>query len=164
MVQKINEVNAIPTMLTDIADTIQLNADQFGPIAGRVAQANPYDTQAQTINAQTRAASQAFGRFMEGGVLRKEDEEKYRKMFPNLSDTPEVAKNKLAVVQRLLQQRQNSDLQAFRDQGYDLTGLDKGFEEAPVPDIIAGKENQVDPRGQAPKAAGVFSGSDIEWE
>ena len=137
MVKKINEGNQIPMMLRDVADTIQGNKDVFGPISGRARQMNPYDEKAQAINAQTRASSQAFGRFMEGGVLRKEDEEKYRKMFPNLSDTPETAANKLAIVERLLQQKQASDVEAFKTQGYDLSGLDGATAVRAVPEAIA---------------------------
>ncbi len=137
-IRKFNEGKVVPTQLLDIQDTIANNADIFGPVEGRFRSMNPYDTRAQTIEAQVRASSQSFGRYMEGGVLRKEDEEKYRKMFPNLSDTPDVATNKLAVVQRLLAARQKSDINALRDQGFDVTGLEFGGEVPAVPAIIAG--------------------------
>jgi len=124
MVKKLNEGNAIPDMLSNLHGTIKDNSDLFGPISGRMASANPYNTQAQKVDAELRAKSQAFGKFMEGGVLRKEDEEKYRKMFPNLSDTKEVAEEKLTIVDDILRQRQASDLEAFKAQNYDLTGLE----------------------------------------
>jgi hypothetical protein len=110
----------IPNQLADLDVTLKNNEKLFGPGVGRVGAANPYDTQAQTIDAQMRASAQAFGRYMEGGVLRKEDEDKYRKMFPQLTDTPEVARNKLAIVNRLLTQKQNADVSALKSQGYDV--------------------------------------------
>lgn len=119
-VLQVQQGSQIPNQLKDLSSVIDSNKDLFGPVAGRAGAANPYDTQAQTIDAQMRASSQAFGRYMEGGVLRKEDEDKYRKMFPQLTDTPEVARNKLAVVNRLLTQKQNADVSALRDQGYDV--------------------------------------------
>lgn len=140
MVKKLNVGNQIPLMLEDVGNTIEANKDTFGPFTGRIASMNPYNEQSKTIDSQMRAVSQAFGRFMEGGVLRKEDEEKYRKMFPALSDTPEIATNKLAVVKRLLQQQQQSDLGAFSDQGYDITGLDRGFALPNVPEVLKGGE------------------------
>lgn len=119
-VLKVQEGAMIPNMLSDIKSTIEKNKARFGPIKGRASSYNPYDTEAQTIDAQMRASSQAFGRYMEGGVLRKEDEEKYRKMFPSLSDTPAVAESKLAIVNRMLSKKQNADVKALRDSGYDV--------------------------------------------
>jgi tRNA A37 N6-isopentenylltransferase MiaA len=62
---------------------------------------------------------------MEGGVLRKEDEEKYRKMFPQLSDTPELAKAKLQQVDKMLRQKLQKDVAALKSSGYDVGGLEK---------------------------------------
>jgi len=120
----INEGNAIPSTLADIKTKIDVNRGLFGPVEGRIRQNNPYDTKSQVFDADIRAASQQFGRFMEGGVLRTEDEKKYRKMFPNLSDTPDVAYGKLKVVEELMRRKQKSDLEALSSQGYDMAGLD----------------------------------------
>jgi len=47
---------------------------------------------------------------MEGGVLRKEDEIKYRKMLPQITDTPQVARNKIKNVTEMLKlQRQTKE-------------------------------------------------------
>lgn len=133
-VLSVNEGNNIPRMLEDIDQTVSGNKDMFGPVAGRLASINPYNERAQSMDAQMRATSQAFGRLMEGGVLRKEDEEKYRKMFPQLSDTPQVAANKLQIVKRLMAQKQNADVNALRTSGYDVSGVDRGLS---VPDAPA---------------------------
>lgn len=135
----VNEGNAIPTMLQDIKATIGANKDAFGPVAGRLGAMNPYNEKSQAIQAQVKAASQAFGRFMEGGVLRKEDEAKYEKMFPGGPDTPENAANKLAIVERLLAQKQNSNLQALKQAGYSTEGLGAGTMNVPeAPAILSG--------------------------
>lgn len=122
-VQKITEGAVIPNLLTNVEQTIAKNQDLFGPFEGRARSINPYDTRAQTVDAEMRATSQAFGRFMEGGVLRKEDEEKYRKMFPQLSDTPEVARSKLQVVNQLLATKFNASRDALERQGFNVTGI-----------------------------------------
>lgn len=127
----------IPKQLDNIEVTLKNNEAIFGPAMGRVGGANAYDTQAQTVDAQLRSASQSFGRLMEGGVLRKEDEEKYRKMFPQLSDTPEVAKNKLAIVRNLLVSKQNGDIDALGAQGYDVTGFQR-IPDAQLPKALGG--------------------------
>lgn len=146
---KVNEGNAIPGLLSEVAKTIDANQDYFGYKAGlantelgRFAMPKDYE-KSKTIDSQMRASSQAFGKYMEGGVLRKEDEEKYRKMFPQITDTPQVAKNKLAVVQNMLVQKQQSDLNALQAQGYDITGLQlPAGSGVNLPNILTGKSNK----------------------
>jgi len=138
MIRTLNEGNQIPQMLNDVRVALDASKDIMGPFEGRRRSMNPWDERSQTLESQVRATSQAFGRYMEGGVLRKEDEAKYRRMFPNASDTPEVARNKLAIVERMLKQKQRSDMEAFRAQGYNLKGLDRGFEVPAMPGVIGG--------------------------
>lgn len=133
----VSEGQRIPTMLEDIRGTIEANRNSFGPVSGRLSSLNPYNEKAQTIDAQMRAASQSFGRFMEGGVLRKEDEDKYRKMFPNLSDTPEVAANKLAIVDRLLRQTQGANVKALSASGYDTSAFNGASSAPELPNVLS---------------------------
>lgn len=118
---KVQEGDSVARLLPDIESTIKANIDLFDPISGRIAEINPYDERAQAVNAQIKSSAQAFGRYMEGGVLRAEDERKYRDMFPKLGDKPEVAKSKLAVVQRQLIAKQQADLNALGKSGYDVS-------------------------------------------
>lgn len=123
-VLNINEGKSLPKLFEGIRETIQTNKDLFDPVQGSARSLNPYDTQAQVVDAKMRSASQAFGKYMEGGVLRKEDEVKYRKMFPNLGDTPDVAAQKLEIVDSMLRQKLTSDVDTLKTQGYDTKGLD----------------------------------------
>lgn len=136
----INEGAAVSRKLPDIEKVIDQAGDVFGPIGGRVRSLNPYDTKAQSIDSEMRSASQMFGRFMEGGVLRKEDEEKYRRMFPQLGDTKDVAKAKLQNVSRLLALKYNSDLDALKNSMYDVSG----FQSLPVPESLADRMGAVE--------------------
>jgi hypothetical protein len=138
-IAKFNEGNQIPAMLKDVEGVISSNKDMFGPIHGRLGSVNPYNEKAQSMEASIRASAQSFGKFMEDGVLRAEDEVKYRKMFPNLADTPEVASNKLAIVNRLLVQKQNSLVSALKQGGYDTSPIDRGFKENAQPAILQGR-------------------------
>jgi hypothetical protein len=148
-ITKYNEGNQIPTMLKDIEGTVNGNTDLFGPISGRVSSLNPWDTRTQTVEAQIRSSAQSFGRFMEGGMLRPDDEIKYRKMFPNLSDTPDVAKNKLALVSRLLAQKQSSTVEALRSGGYDVSPIDQNLSIPNLPGIVSGgNDNNREPSTQ----------------
>jgi hypothetical protein len=142
-VARVNAGNVIPNTLQSVAQTIEKNKDIFGPISGRTASMNPYNERAQTLQSQIKASAQEFGKYMEGGVLRKEDELKYEKMFPGLSDTPEVAKNKLAIVNKLLIDRQNSDVRALRESGFDTAALDRGFVSPDLPGVLTGNRSGV---------------------
>jgi hypothetical protein len=142
---KVNEGNAIPALLKQVEQTIDANQDYLGYAAslagtevGRFTSPENYE-KSKTIDSQMRASSQAFGKYMEGGVLRKEDEEKYRKMFPQLSDTPQVAKNKLAIVQSMMTAKQQSDLDALKAQGYNINGLQMQGGVQPLPGALTGQ-------------------------
>lgn len=137
-IARVNAGNVIPNTLKSVAETIEKNKDIFGPISGRAAALNPYNEKAQTLQSQIKASAQEFGKYMEGGVLRKEDEAKYEKMFPGLNDTPEVARNKLAIVNKLLIDRQNSDVKALRESGFDTSALERGFVSPDLPSVLTG--------------------------
>ena len=98
--------------LSDIQNSIDLmnklepvlieKENLFGPVKGLQGM-NPYATEAKSLEAQFRAAAQLVGKAMEGGVLRKEDEIKYRKMLPQITDLPDVARNKINNVRDMVQ-------------------------------------------------------------
>jgi len=135
-VRKVQEGEGIPTLLKDVEDVLATSSDVLGPIQGRIAGMNPYNEKAQAVQSQMKAASQAFGRFMEGGVLRKEDEEKYAKMFPGLSDTPETAANKLAIVKRMMEQKQKGDIDALSKAGYDISPFLQRSSVSALPGVV----------------------------
>lgn len=150
----VNEGKSVARMLPEVETALEQNKGIFGPVRGRAGSVNPYDTTAQTVDARMRTASQAFGKFMEGGVLRKEDEEKYRKMFPQLSDTPEVAQNKLSIVRRMLAENYESSRKSLGESGYNVSGLG----ELEIPPSIFDKEQ---PAG-VPKVGETFNGLKVK--
>lgn len=109
--------------LASLEKTINESIDKFGPVMGRIGQYNEYDAEAQTVQAAVNTAKQTIGKYLEGGVLRKEDEVKYERILPKLSDTPEVAMAKLGLVRNLLKNKLDNNLDALVDQGYDIAGL-----------------------------------------
>jgi len=132
----LSEGKQLRFVLDPLKSTIDQNKKMFGPIRGRAGQINPYDVKAQTIDANMRRASQVIGKFMEGGVLRKEDEEKYRKMLPQLQDTPEVAKKKLEGVDILLRKKYNQFLSDYGNAGYDVSRF------STIPEVDEVKNNR----------------------
>lgn len=135
------------TQLVNLSGSIESNKDIFGPFSGRVKGSNPYDTKAQSVQSQVDTAKQVIGKFLEGGVLRKEDEYKYEKILPKLSDTPDVASEKIKIVAKTLRDRQDANIYALKTQGYDARGVDVG------PDTIKALDNL---EKQSPKEKNSF--------
>lgn len=102
-----NGIANIRSLSSDIT-----NNTANGPIAGRVRSLNPYDTEAQGLQANLARVKQLIGKALEGGVLRKEDEEKYSKILPTIKDTDANAVYKVNQIaddleRKLLLYRQN---------------------------------------------------------
>ncbi len=94
----------------------------FGPLEGRWA-LNPWDVEHKTIDDDLRRAAQVIGRYMEGGVLRKEDEIKYRAMLPKITDRVEVARDKLKGIKDLLASKSQQYLSDYEAAGFDISGF-----------------------------------------
>lgn len=113
----------LPNLLSGLQSDFTSKKDVVGPIAGRLRGANPYDTSAQGLQAKIDAVRQVVGKALEGGVLRKEDEAKYAKIMPTLSDTPEVIAEKIPMLSEMLKQDFENNLSAFEDAGYDVSNF-----------------------------------------
>ena len=120
-VRMLAEAQLMPEILGDVGGLIEKQPQLFGPVSGRAGAVNPYASEAQKANAQIEAAAQMVGKYMEGGVLRAEDVVKYKRMLPQLSDTPEVAASKMNQVQEMLAKKYNHDLEALTQGGYDVS-------------------------------------------
>ena len=123
MIYKISEGKNIPTMMKRLDEAVEKYGKEMGPVFGRLKEINPYSTKAQEFNAVMRTVKQMVGKWLEKGVLRKEDEEKYKKIFPKMSDTKAVAKAKVKELTKMLTEDYKAMVSTFEKQGYDLTGL-----------------------------------------
>jgi len=137
-VVSIDDGNAALAQISDLDSTISANADIFGPVDGRLAGMNPYNEKGQTVNSQLKTAAQKVGTFLEGGKLTDRDVPKYEKMLPTLSDSHEVATNKLVLVKRLVANKQVSNIAALKGQRYNTQGVDKGVVVPDAPSILNG--------------------------
>lgn len=88
-VKQIAESQTAIDSLKDLREVLKANEQYIGPVAGLSA-LNPYSG-ARQAQARIDLVRQRVGKALEGGVLRKEDEEKYKKILATLRDTPETA-------------------------------------------------------------------------
>jgi len=92
----IKEVSQTQSALDDIQELrkkIEDNKDLIGPLKG-LAKISPFSKQ-RKIQADIDRVKQTVGKALEGGVLRKEDEEKYKKILATITDTPSTALYKI---------------------------------------------------------------------
>ena len=106
----IKNVNDLTGARNDVESLYQniSSSDLVGPIKGNLAKL-PYAVESKGLQAEIDRVRQVVGKALEGGVLRKEDEEKYKKILPTMNDTKEVALNKL----RQLHEKLSSDLESY---------------------------------------------------
>lgn len=95
--------------LAELRSIIEGNQDKLGPITG-LAALNPF-SEARKIQADVDRVRQTVGKALEGGVLRKEDEEKYKKILATLTDTPSTALYKIEALQSSIQR----DIERYKD-------------------------------------------------
>jgi hypothetical protein len=94
---------------------------------------------AKQQNAVIARVRQVIGKALEGGVLRKEDEEKYKTILPVIGDSKAVALKKIEGLETALTQRRSTQLDALADAGYDVSKFQS--REPTQPQAPAGKTN-----------------------
>jgi hypothetical protein len=98
------------------------NQGSFDPVSGALREANPlrgYDKAYTNVDSIITRVRQIIGKGLEGGVLRKEDENKYEKILPNIKDTPDVVQRKLDGLNDLLNAKYQGYVGTFQEGGYD---------------------------------------------
>ncbi len=130
--EALSSIEGVRQMISDSKAIIHQHKDKFGPIEGMLRTANPYDDAARAIKAVNSDVMQTIGKLKEGGVLREHDEEKYRGMLPKLSDTYEVALEKIGNIHRGLEAHYTAAHGTLTRSGYVTKGLPKV---APIPGL-----------------------------
>lgn len=90
---KMAESRSAIASLKDLRQVLQDNEQYIGPLSGLQA-LNPY-SDARKAQAKIDLVKQRVGKALEGGVLRKEDEEKYNRILSTLRDEPSTAISKV---------------------------------------------------------------------
>lgn len=90
-------------------DTILADGYAGGKISGNVRKLNPFDNTFKTQQASIDRIRQIVGKALEGGVLRKEDEDKYKKILPTMQDEAPVYRAKVAQLREMI----SADMQQY---------------------------------------------------
>lgn len=118
-VKQIAETRSAIDGLRDLRQTLSENEQYIGPIAGLQAM-NPY-SDARQAQAKIDLVRQRVGKALEGGVLRKEDEEKYKRILATLRDEPKTAifkvDNLIKTLERDIETFENEQRRAGRRVG-----------------------------------------------
>ena len=89
---RMSELRSALDELHDLQERITAGRSGQGPLAGFMASVP--GTESQVLRAHIDRVKQRIGKALEGGVLRKEDEEKYKKILPTIFDTQNVSDGK----------------------------------------------------------------------
>lgn len=108
------------------------NIKARGPIAGAIRGKNPYDVEAQRLEALVNSLTPGLARgvFGEVGVLTDKDIERYKKLIPNIATDPSVADVILKDLKKKLIDTRKANIRVWSASGYDTEGLEKMYGEA----------------------------------
>lgn len=121
-VEKLSDSDRAINELANLSDKLNKNSDVVGVVSG-LRKYNPFDVQARSLQADVDRVRQLVGRALEGGVLRKEDEEKYKKILTEITDDPRVAKYKIKEITRDMEANRENNLSNFERAGYKTSGF-----------------------------------------
>jgi hypothetical protein len=106
-------------LLTQMRQGVTDNKNLFGWAEGLKANI-PWDVEHKKAQTILKLGDQVIGKMLEGGVLRKEDENKYRDMLPQLTDPYDVATHKMDVFERNVQEQYQRYRQTLKETGRQL--------------------------------------------
>lgn len=118
--EKLGTANAAIQAATDLYKDWEKDASGVG---GYIASKLP-GTDATTYSDKRAMAKQVIGSYLEGGVLRKEDEAKYDKYLPEAGDSQKRAQRKRDSLMALISQRAQSQQKALIQAGFRAGGIE----------------------------------------
>jgi len=125
--KEFSEIDEGLSLLNDFEQRIQsgdfdsfLGSDARGPIEGRLGSLNPWSATKRFMTS-SKVIKQIIGKALEGGVLRKEDEQKYQHIIPNETDSNPVLNEKFDNLRKILKSSRAIKINNLRRSGYDVS-------------------------------------------
>lgn len=122
-ITKITDYQAGISALDELRGIVVENSEYIGPISGWQA-LNPW-SEAKKVQANIDKVKQTVGKALEGGVLRKEDEEKYKKILSTITDTPSTATYKLDSLKSSLERDLANYISTIQNAGRYVSGQEQ---------------------------------------
>jgi len=115
------------------------------PVANTVLEEG-WQLETREIESIVRGARQLVGKMKEGGVLRKEDESKYKAMLTDIGNQPELARSKADHFRREMENTLYDRIMGLKRAGFNVwdTMADFGFAGVPPHVRLAGPDGQTD--------------------
>lgn len=155
---KFGEARSAVDAISQVENIIDVNKDMFNPdksflnkvktgiqSAQGTLGAGDMGERVTKVDAALKAQAQLIGRYLEGGILKREDEIKYEAMLPKRGDTMGTALSKRDNIMRLISTKMEREAQALEGSGYNTSGV-RGLINVQPQGLINKKT--------APKAAG----------
>lgn len=120
-IAKINDTKTGIRELTDISVEAENLKAYTGPGAGIISMIP--GSQTQKLRSGIDRVRQIVGKALEGGVLRKEDEEKYMRILPAITDLPSVVAYKIKNVTEQMENDMNSYISLQAASGRNTAGV-----------------------------------------
>lgn len=127
-----SEIGAMRTAIDqtkNLWSIIEKYKKEMWPIAWNIWKINKFDTDAQTANAEFNRITQIIGKSLEWGKLAEGDIKRYLEMLPNITDNPEVAKNKLVSSQQYLNDLYAWQVKSLGEAWYNVKDFYKWIEQ-----------------------------------
>jgi hypothetical protein len=133
------ELQGVVEMADNLEGRITQGAKLMGPVEGEKSRW-PWAESHRKLQAEFDLVRQKIGKMVEGGVLRKEDEAKYLKILPAMTDVPTVAVDKARRFSALMRKDLSRYMENMNRAGYNVSGFadqtaqyqGSGSEEAPT--------------------------------
>jgi hypothetical protein len=138
--RRVGDFNDAREELATLADTVStsgatgVSAQVGASMPNWVTDTIGWGTDAKKKQAVIDRAKQVIGKTLEGGVLRKEDEIKYTKILPTISDPPDIVAAKMSGLDAMIAQKRQDHLDALADAGYDVSKFTARPARAPLSD------------------------------
>lgn len=134
--QKIGGYDAGLQFTQNLEDFVEKNTEKMGPVVGMKADVpivGRYTDQAK-VQQFFDNYRQNIGKALEGGVLRKDDWDKYGILLPTVKDTPELAMEKIRNNRRIIATVRDMELSSLSRAGY-YTGQETDVPAAAPPAV-----------------------------
>lgn len=130
-VEGLSKAATIPELVREMTSIFENNKDIMGRYSGKIAKiaswipgiSEEYRTRIETVDGAIAKGRQIIGKVLEGGVLRKEDETKYKKILADLDTDPQAAINKLYSLSETVSGDIKRGVEWLGVAGYDVSRL-----------------------------------------